>query len=168
MTSAPDTTPAAVEAMCERLERIELRTDGDITYDAFRNPDGPKAAAMLRAVARERGKTRAAIESQASAIRNLRANEESEINILRSRSRDHYIATVTLDSEREANAHLTDALLAAEAEAAALREALTKMRGYAVHDHGCGMNALLMPRLPQVKKCTCGLSDLIKETSDGL
>lgn len=115
-----DTTPAAVDAMIERLERIELRTDGDITYDAFRNPDGPKAAAMLRAVARERDKTRAAIESQASAIRNLRANEESEINILRSRSRDHYIATVTLDSEREANAHLTDALLAAEAEAAAM------------------------------------------------
>ncbi len=53
-----------------------------------------------------------------------------------------------------------------EKQALALREALTKMRGYAVHDDGCGMNALIMPRLPQVKKCTCGLSALIKETSD--
>lgn len=117
MTPTPDTTPAAVEAMCERL------LAGDLCTVEL----APVAAAMLREVARERDKTRAAIESQASAIRNLRANEESEINILRSRSRDHYIATATLDSEREANARLTDALLAAEAEAAALREALEQI-----------------------------------------
>lgn len=161
MTPTPDTSPAAVEAMCKML--LDKGPNGG-HFVQF----GPEAAAMLREVARERDETRAAINRQSSAIRSLRANEESEINILRSRSRDHYIATVTLDSERDANARLTDALLAAEAEAAALREALTKMRGYAVHDDGCGVNALLMPRLPLTKQCTCGLSALIKETSDGL
>lgn len=105
-----DTTPAAVEAMCKML--LDKGPNGG-HFVQF----GPEAAAMLRAVASERDETRAAINRQSSAIRSLRANEESEINILRSRSRDHYIATVTLDSERDANARLTDALLAAEAEA---------------------------------------------------
>lgn len=57
---------------------------------------------------------------------------------------------------------------AAKAACAVLREALTKMRGYAAHDDDCGVNALLVPRLPMVKKCTCGLSAALKETSDGL
>ena len=100
----------------------------------------PEAAAMLREVARER-------------------DEGAE----------RYNALNTLMNGRSAAlGEMQDRAIAAEAEADALREALRKMRGYAAHDDGCGVNALLMPRLPLTKQCTCGLSALIKETSDGL
>lgn len=42
-------------------------------------------------------------------------------------------------------------------------ELVEKLRGYAVHDDDCGVNALLMPRLPLTKQCTCGLSAVLQE-----
>ena len=84
MTPTPDTTPAAVEAMCERLER---RSFNGLVHT---NLDGPEAAAMLREVA------------------TARANWSS----------------FALDVTRK--------LEAAEAEAAALREALREIDGLVV------------------------------------
>ena len=52
----------------------------------------------------------------------------------------------------------------AEAERDRLAAMVEKLRGYAVHDDDCGVNALLMPRLPLTKQCTCGLSDVLKES----
>lgn len=44
-----------------------------------------------------------------------------------------------------------------------------KLRGYAVHDERCGLNVRLMPRLSVVmtKQCTCGLSEVLKESENG-
>jgi len=51
----------------------------------------------------------------------------------------------------------------AEAERDRLAAMVEKLRGYAVHDDDCGVNALLMPRLPLTKQCTCGLSAVLQE-----
>lgn len=113
-----DTSPAAVEAMCKML--LDKGPNGG-HFVQF----GPEAAAMLRAVASERDEANRAMKRQAAAVRTLHACEATEINRLREKTRVEHVAVATLDSEKEANARLTDALLAAEAEAAALREALT-------------------------------------------
>lgn len=134
MTPTPDTTPAAVEAMIERL------LAGDLCTVEL----APEAAAMLR----EWCARAIAAEAEAAMLRRERDEARDQF--------DHHVVWASDQSAK------------LEAEAAALREALTKMRGYAVHDDGCGVNALLMPRLPLTKQCTCGLSALIKETSDGL
>lgn len=55
----------------------------------------------------------------------------------------------------------------AEAELDRLAARVEKLRGYAVHDDDCGVNALLMPRPPLTMQCTCGLSDLLKGSEDG-
>ena len=65
---------------------------------------------------------KAAIQRQASAVRSLRLCEDTEINILRSKSRDAHAAVATLDSEREANSILTD-------EITTLRAKLDEARG---------------------------------------
>lgn len=57
------------------------------------------------------------MQRQAAAIRTLHECEKTEINRLRKEQRKWFVANSTLDSEREANALLTD-------EIARLREAL--------------------------------------------
>ncbi len=74
--------------------------------------DGAMAAACA-----EIEKLEKAMKVQASAVRTLQANEETEINILRQQKREWHQAVSSLDSEREANAILT-------AEIERLREAL--------------------------------------------
>ena len=74
--------------------------------------DGAMAAACAEIVKLEK-----AMKVQASAVRTLQANEETEINILRQQKREWHQAVSSLDSEREANAILT-------AEIEKLREAL--------------------------------------------
>lgn len=61
-----------------------------------------------------------AIERQASAIRTLHANEQTEINTLRKKRHEWHHAVSSLDSEREANALLTAEIerLTAERDAA--------------------------------------------------
>lgn len=68
-----------------------------------------------------------ALKTQAAAVRTLQANEQTEINILRAKVREAHIAIATLDSEREANARLTEELRAAEEREKALREALGRI-----------------------------------------
>jgi len=65
------------------------------------------AADRIEAQAAEIVRLRAAIKSQASAVRTLQANEQTEINILRAKRHEWHIAISSLDSEREANALLT-------------------------------------------------------------
>jgi hypothetical protein len=65
------------------------------------------AADRIEAQAAEIVRLRAAIKRQASAVRTLQANEQTEINILRAKRHEWYIAISSLDSEREANALLT-------------------------------------------------------------
>lgn len=89
MTPAPDTSPEAVEAMIENLGKRGRKTGW------LANPDGPEAAAMLRAVASERD---ALSKCVAAADRLVPATEDM-------------IARVE----------------AAEAETAALREALREI-----------------------------------------
>jgi hypothetical protein len=61
-----------------------------------------------------------AIERQASAIRTLHANEQTEINTLRKKRHEWHHAVSSLDSEREANARLTDEVERLTAERDAL------------------------------------------------
>lgn len=121
-----DTSPAAVEAMIERL------LAGDLCVVEL----APEAAAMLRAVVSERDEANRAMKRQAAAVRTLHACEATEINRLREKTRVEHVAVTTLDSEKEANARLTDALLAAEAEVAALREALRPFAEVDLTGHG--------------------------------
>jgi chromosome segregation ATPase len=66
-----------------------------------------EAADRIEAQAAEIEKLEKAIKVQASAVRTLQANEETEINILRQQKREWHQAVSSLDSEREANAILT-------------------------------------------------------------
>jgi chromosome segregation ATPase len=68
--------------------------------------------------------TKEAIKRQAAAVRTLQASEASEINILRKERHKAHEAIKTLESERAANALLTDELEATKAELQALREAI--------------------------------------------
>lgn len=56
----------------------------------------------------------AAIARQASAVRTLQKCEEAEINVLRAKAKEAHAAVKTLDSEREANAMLTERIEALE------------------------------------------------------
>lgn len=64
---------------------------------------------------------REAIKVQANAVRSLHYSETTEINRLRKTEREAHIAIETLDSERKANALLTD-------EIERLREALGSVK----------------------------------------
>jgi chromosome segregation ATPase len=84
-------------------------------------------ARTLKALDTERAAyeaTKEAIKRQAAAVRTLQASEQSEINILRKERHKAHEAIKTLESERAANALLTDELEATKAELQAMREAL--------------------------------------------
>jgi len=68
----------------------------------------------------ERDAAVAAVNRQANAVRALHANEETEINRLRKQRHEWHHAVSSLDSEREANARLTEEIerLTAERDAA--------------------------------------------------
>jgi peptidoglycan hydrolase-like amidase len=74
-----------------------------------------------------------AIKRQAAAVRTLQASEATEINILRKERHKAHEAIKTLESERAANALLTDELEATKAELQALREALRQCRKAVSH-----------------------------------
>lgn len=87
------------------------------------------AAWNTRASDAEIARLNIALKMQAAAVRTLHANEQTEINMLRAKAREAHIAIATLDSEREANAILTEALRAADERVNALREALVATEG---------------------------------------
>jgi chromosome segregation ATPase len=83
-------------------------------------------AALTEALDTERAAheaTKEAIKRQAAAVRTLQASEATEINILRKERHKAQEAIKTLESERAANALLTDELEATKAELQALRDA---------------------------------------------
>jgi len=138
-------TPTEIAAMIERLGRKIFENDGyHGVSEVDLNPDGPDAAAMLRDVAAERD----ALLSGGGLSENKGFNEL-------------YEEIVQLSFEAGT------AQGTAEAERDRLAAMVEKLRGYAVHDDDCGVNALLMPRLPLTKQCTCGLSDVLKESENG-
>ena len=66
-----------------------------------------QAANRIEALSAEVKQLKRAIKLQASAVRTLQANEETEINILRKKRLEWHRAVTSLDSELEANAILT-------------------------------------------------------------
>jgi len=160
-------TLAEITAMIERLEA------GTLAHERYSTADDAmvQAAAMLREVAAERDALARdlddayrAMKLQAAAVRTLQANEATEINMLREKSRFEHVAVATLDSERAANARLTEELEAAEAERDRLAAMVEKLRGYAVHKPNC---SLWSASRFQWAECTCGLSDVLKESENG-
>lgn len=85
-------------------------------------------ATALEARDAEIARLKQAIKTQAAAVRTLHHHEGSEINILRAKQTEAHRAVVTLDSEREANAILTEELAERDARIAELREALGDAR----------------------------------------
>ena len=71
---------------------------GDCTCDMLKME---KAAAEIE-------RLRDAIKVQANAVRMLQASEDRQINVLKRKENDASVAISTLESEREANATLTD------------------------------------------------------------
>lgn len=80
--------------------------------------------AAVRDMEAEVDRLRQAIKRQASAVRSLQANENTEINILRRGRNEAHAAVSTLDSERQANEILTDELDEIKAQLAEARELL--------------------------------------------
>jgi hypothetical protein len=78
---------------------IEAHADTIMQYEAMQAERDAQAAEIAR--------LREAIKTQASAVRTLQANEQTEINILRKQRTEWHHAVSSLDSEREANALLT-------------------------------------------------------------
>ena len=66
-----------------------------------------EAADRIEAQAAEIERLEKAIKIQASAVRTLQANEDTEINILRKQKREWHQAVSSLDSERDVNEILT-------------------------------------------------------------
>lgn len=106
----------------------------------------PEAAAMLRDVAAERD----ALAAMAKEIDHERRSLATNLDYA--------------EKGRDAVEDRADRL---EAESDRLAAMVEKLRGYAVHDERCGLNVRLMPRLPMTKQCTCGLSDVLKESENG-
>lgn len=110
---------------------------------------------LIETQAREIKQLKEAIKLQASAVRTLQANEETEINTLRQQKREWYHAVSSLDSEREANAILTT-------EIERLREALKTAEAWldrrARHIGDC----------PGIDGCTCGLTRVRSEAITAL
>jgi multidrug resistance efflux pump len=89
------------KALVERLDNFFLTDQTPFRCDAER------AARLIEAQAAEIERLEKAIKLQASAVRTLQANEDTEINILRQQKREWHGAVSSLDSERAANAILT-------------------------------------------------------------
>lgn len=88
--------------------------------DDFGHVDAYQAAATIRAQAAEIERLNAAIKRQAGAAATLRQATLEEVRRLQEKDRSEYVATQTLDSEREANAKLT-------AESDALRAEIARL-----------------------------------------
>lgn len=80
--------------------------------------------AKLAEVTKERDRLDAAIKRQAGAARTLRECTLSEVQHIKDNERKEYVATRSLDSERDANAILTDEIEAAEQRVATLEAML--------------------------------------------
>jgi hypothetical protein len=75
----------------------------------------------------ELAEARAAMARQAAAVKTLDSARDQELQQLRREKRENWIATQTLDSERAANARLTQELAEAQAEAARWKSAHADM-----------------------------------------
>jgi len=130
-------TPERIEAANNKVARLQCELDITNTdhialwLEANDPYEGDAwlavqiADAYDRAIARTAHEaTKEAIKRQAAAVRTLQASEATEINILRKERHKAHEAIKTLESERAANALLTDELEATKAELQALREAI--------------------------------------------
>jgi len=104
----------------DKLIEEEFDEDEKIAWDCIGKANADlivflvnNAPAILEALterasmAAEIERLKAAIKIQASAVRTLQANEDTEINILRKQKREWHQAVSSLDSEREVNEILT-------------------------------------------------------------
>lgn len=150
MTHTPTEIAAMIERLAEGVAEVGLADDNCTElYDVeSANEAMFEAAAMLREVAAERD----ALAAMAKEI-------------------DHERRTLAtnLDYAETGREAVEDRALAAEAERDRIAAMVEKLRGYAVHDERCGLNVRLMPRLSVVmtKQCTCGLSEVLKESENG-
>jgi hypothetical protein len=104
----------------DKLIEEDFGEDGKIAWDCIGKANAAlivflvnNAPTILEALterasmAAEIERLKAAIKIQASAVRTLQANEDTEINILRKQKREWHQAVSSLDSEREVNEILT-------------------------------------------------------------
>lgn len=115
------------KALVKRLWWGEWYFEDPFDGKAYASDDPLDAANLIETQAREIERLKEAIKVQARAVRTLQANEETEINTLRQQKREWHHAVSSLDSEREANAILTDEI--------------ERLRGVLEHIgiYGCGM-----------------------------
>jgi chromosome segregation ATPase len=108
----------------DAIERLRRRIEPSLPHILSRLPSDEAAylRAHIVALTAERDAAVAAINRQAKAIRALHANEETEINRLRKQRHEWHAATTSLDSERDANARLTQEVEQLTAERDALRQ----------------------------------------------
>ena len=106
----------------DAVERLRATMAGQIG-GGMTCMDADDARAILdhiTALTAERDAAVVTVNRQANAVRALHANEETEINRLRKERHEWHHAVSSLDSEREANARLTEEVERLTAERAAL------------------------------------------------
>ena len=104
MINLIETTPEAVERLAETHDTVGNAPDKYI----MGHPHHWKTAATLRAMSDRIAELEAAIRRQAAASKTLRQSTLSEVQHIKDSERKEYVATKTLDSERDANAILTE------------------------------------------------------------
>ena len=101
-------TDEQITALMARLRTFVQRNGhNDMAVTTIDTDHARAILALVDAQAAEIARLREAIKTQASAVRMLQANEQTEINILRKQRNEWHHAVSSLDSEREANALLT-------------------------------------------------------------
>ena len=126
MTDEPN---RAMEITEEVLQALSGDLSGSISTTKLGIAQPIIEAAMAERDA-EIARLKQAIARQASAVRTLQHCETTEINTLRAKQTEAHRATVTLDSEREANAILTDELAEQADRIRQLEEALADLEPF--------------------------------------
>jgi predicted nucleic acid-binding Zn-ribbon protein len=105
----------------DAIERLRERLATGDTVGLYVLRDDARAILdHITALTAERDAAVVTVNRQANAVRALHANEETEINRLRKERHKWHHAVSSLDSEREANARLTEEVERLTAERAAL------------------------------------------------
>jgi len=108
----------------ERLRARYTVSDEFSTCTPLANPDGPEAADYIEALEAENVRLNGAVRTVQAAAKTIMHAEGEELKTLREEHREWHLAIGSLDSEREANAILTDELTTLRAQLAQAVEAL--------------------------------------------
>lgn len=154
----------------EAFARLDGNEPGDMGWRMITEPTRGDCAgvhemakhriASTEALTAENERLREAMQRQASAVRTLHANEQTEINMLRAKNTEAHRAVMTLDSERQANALLTAEVTSLTARVAVLEGALREI--------GEATKRCQLPLTNQVNDIVCqALSDAPSQVLGG-